>query len=102
MAGPDPYRSAAVSPAVGYFQPKPGLPPGSRVRAGDPVGTVDVLGIPQEVVAPADGIVGASLAEPGQAVEYGQELIWIEQIAATQVGGREPADDTRTSPSGEP
>lgn len=102
MAGRDPYRSAAVSPAVGYYQPKPGLAPGSRVRAGDPVGTVDVLGIPQEVVAPADGIVGASLAEPGQAVEYGQELVWIEQIASTPVAGREPADRTGGSPSDAP
>jgi biotin carboxyl carrier protein len=37
-----------------------------------------MLGIPQEVVAPADGIVGASLVEAGQTVEYGQELVIIE------------------------
>ena len=41
-----------------------------------------MLGVPQEVVAPADGIVGASLVEPGQAVEYGQELIVIELATA--------------------
>jgi pyruvate/2-oxoglutarate dehydrogenase complex dihydrolipoamide acyltransferase (E2) component len=40
-----------------------------------------MLGVAQEVVAPADGIVGASLVEPGQAVEYGQELIVIELAA---------------------
>jgi pyruvate/2-oxoglutarate dehydrogenase complex dihydrolipoamide acyltransferase (E2) component len=45
-----------------------------------------MLGIPQEVVAPIDGIVGASLVEPGQAVEYGQELVIIE-----------PADDGGSS-----
>jgi multidrug efflux pump subunit AcrA (membrane-fusion protein) len=45
-----------------------------------------MLGIPQEVVAPIDGIVGASLVEPGQAVEYGQELVVIE-----------PVDDTSSS-----
>ena len=71
----DPYRAMATSPAVGYYQPRPGVIPGSRVRAGDPIGTVDVLGIPQEVVAPADGMVGASLVEPGEAVEYGQDLV---------------------------
>ena len=29
-------------------------------------------------MAPADGVVGASLVEPGQTVEYGQELVIIE------------------------
>jgi biotin carboxyl carrier protein len=51
---------------------------------GDRLGAVDLLGVPQEVVAPADGIVGASLVEPGQAVEYGQELIVIELAARSE------------------
>lgn len=71
-------RLVATSPAVGIFQPRPDSGAGSKVRAGDRLGTVDMLGIPQEVVAPADGVVGASLVEPGDAVEYGQELILIE------------------------
>lgn len=71
-------RIVATSPAVGVFQPRPEARAGTRVRAGDRLGSVDMLGIPQEVVAPADGVVGASLAEPGDAVEYGQELILIE------------------------
>lgn len=70
----------ATSPAVGLFQPRPDLRPGARVRAGDRLGVVDVLGVPQDVVAPVDGIFGAALAEPGQAVEYGQELVRIEAI----------------------
>jgi biotin carboxyl carrier protein len=37
-----------------------------------------MLGVPQEVVAPSDGVVGASLVEAGDAVEYGQDLILIE------------------------
>ncbi len=41
-----------------------------------------MLGIPQEVVAPADGVVGASLVESGDAVEYGQELILLEFASA--------------------
>jgi biotin carboxyl carrier protein len=40
-----------------------------------------MLGVPQEVIAPADGILGASLVEPGEAVEYGQELLIIELAA---------------------
>jgi biotin carboxyl carrier protein len=79
-------RIVATSPAVGVYQPRPDARSGTRVRAGDRVGAVDMLGIPQEVVAPIDGIVGASLVEPGQAVEYGQELVVIE-----------PVDDTSSS-----
>src|SRR6476660_6322658 len=68
-------RTVATSPAVGVYQPRAEGRPGNRVRAGDRIGAVDMLGIPQEVVAPIDGIVGPSLVEPGQAVEYGQELV---------------------------
>lgn len=71
-------RSVATSPAVGVYQPRKDLSVGSRVRAGDPLGAVDMLGVAQEVVAPIDGLVGQSLVEPGDAVEYGQELIVIE------------------------
>ena len=52
--------------------------PGTRVRAGDRLAYVDVLGVRQEVVSPVDGIVGATLAEAGDAVEYGQELVRLE------------------------
>ena len=79
--GGDSHRVVATSPAVGVFQPRPEAKPGSRVRSGDRLGAVDMLGIAQEVVAPADGILGASLVEAGQAVEYGQELIVIELVA---------------------
>ena len=72
------HRVVATSPAVGVFQARADLTPGSRVRNGDRLGAVDMLGIPQEVVAPADGILGATLVEAGQAVEYGQDLIVIE------------------------
>jgi acetyl-CoA carboxylase biotin carboxyl carrier protein len=82
-AAADPYRAVATSPAVGIYQPRPEISSGSRVRAGDRIGSVDVLGIPQEVVSPVDGIVGAGLVESGDAVEYGQELVWIELISGT-------------------
>ncbi len=42
-----------------------------------------MLGVPQEVVTPTDGVVGASLAEGGDAVEYGQDLVVIEFATAT-------------------
>jgi biotin carboxyl carrier protein len=84
-----PTRAIATSPAVGYFRPRPDLAVGSRVRAGDRIGTVDVLGVPQEVVAPADGLVGATLVEPGAPVEYGQEVVEIALLGA--VPAREEA-----------
>ncbi|MEX1172648.1 MAG: hypothetical protein WEG56_08550 [Chloroflexota bacterium] len=71
-------RSVATSPAVGIYRPRPDLAAGTKVRAGDRLGAVDMLGVAQEVVAPVDGILGASLAETGDAVEYGQELLIIE------------------------
>ncbi|HET7030868.1 MAG TPA: hypothetical protein VFI34_10185 [Candidatus Limnocylindrales bacterium] len=89
---PDNHRAVAMSPAVGVYQPRPELKPGAKVRSGDRLGAVDVLGIPQEVVAPSDGILGASLVEAGQAVEYGQDLVVIElagrppERAAERVG----------------
>jgi biotin carboxyl carrier protein len=75
-------RAVATSPAVGIFQPRSDASPGTRVRAGDRLGAVDMLGVAQEVVAPVDGLVGASLVEPGQPVEYGQELVVIEPSGA--------------------
>jgi biotin carboxyl carrier protein len=74
----DDSRHVATSPAVGIYRPRTDLAAGTRVRAGDRLGAVDMLGVAQEVVAPADGIVGASLAEAGDAVEYGQRLLVIE------------------------
>jgi len=94
--GPEPRaprRVLATSPAVGVFQPRPDAKAGSKVRAGDRLGAVDLLGIPQEVLAPVDGIVGATLVEPGQAVEYGQDLVVIEIAAEPAQGGRQPVGE---------
>ena len=72
--------SVARSTAVGYFMPAPDLVVGRPVQAGDLLGTVDVLGISQEVTAPADGVIAEVLAEDGQAVEYGQALAEIDPL----------------------
>jgi biotin carboxyl carrier protein len=71
-------RAVATSPAVGIFRSRADLSAGARVRAGDRLGAVDMLGVAQEVVAPVDGILGASLVESGDAVEYGQEILVIQ------------------------
>jgi len=85
-AHPPRPRAVAVAPAVGVYRPRPGLAVGSRVRTGDRLGVVDVLGVPHDVVAPADGVVGGSYVEPGDGVEYGQELIRIELASAAVAG----------------
>ena len=82
----DRTRTMATSPAVGVFQPGPRATAGTRVRSGDGLGVVDVLGVPEEVTAPADGLVGEVLVEGGTAVEYGQELIVIELAAPVGAG----------------
>ncbi len=89
----------ARSPAVGYFSPARGLVVGQGVTAGDTLGSVDVLGIAQEVTAPVGGIVSAVLAEAGQAVEYGQVLVEIDPLA-DDLGGPEgdAADGLATAP----
>ena len=82
------HRAIATSPAVGIFQPGTRAASGTRVRAGDSLGAVNVLGVPQDVLSPVDGIVGATLVEGGVAVEYGQELIRIELAAAPAAEAR--------------
>jgi acetyl-CoA carboxylase biotin carboxylase subunit len=77
-AADEPGRIVAKSPAVGIYQPRRDLAVGMRVRSGDRIGAVNVLGVNQDVVSPVDGIIGSSLAEAGEAVEYGQELVRIE------------------------
>ena len=84
----DKSRVIATSPAVGIFEPGSRAVSGTRVRAGDSLGTVNVLGVPQEVLAPVDGIVGSTLIEAGTAVEYGQELIRIELAVSPQSEAR--------------
>jgi biotin carboxyl carrier protein len=86
----DKSRAIATSPAVGIFQPGSRAASGTRVRAGDSLGAVNVLGVPQDVLAPVDGVVGSTLVDPGDAVEYGQELIRIELAAAP------PASEARS------
>ena len=83
-SGPGSGAQIATSPAVGVFQPGPKSVSGTRVRAGDRLGVVDMLGVPQEVVAPVDGIVVGVIVEAGTAVEYGQELVHLEPAVATE------------------
>jgi biotin carboxyl carrier protein len=71
-----PERVIATSPAVGIFHVGPAV--GTKVRAGDAVGTVDLLGIPQDIPSPVDGTLAEVFAAPDEAVEFGEEIAAIE------------------------
>lgn len=77
----DETRRVATSPAVGVFRPNARATVGTRVREGDAIGHVDVLGIREDVLSPVDGLVGELIAEAGTAVEYGQELVVVALTA---------------------
>lgn len=79
---PDPgddRRAVATSPAVGIF--RPGSPVGTKVRAGDRIAVVDLLGIPQDVSSPIDGTVVEVFVQAGDAVEYGEDIAAVEADA---------------------
>ncbi|MDD5656398.1 MAG: biotin/lipoyl-binding protein [Elusimicrobia bacterium] len=73
--------------AVGLFQPNaPGAPrlgeEGLAVEAGDILGLVETgVGKPHPVQAPCPGRVAKVFIEPGQPVDYGQPLFFLERGA---------------------
>ena len=68
---------------------------GDAVRAGDRIAVVDLLGVAQEVVAPIDGVLGEVLAETGEAVEYGEELVVLEpSLEVDATDGTDAGDGT--------
>jgi biotin carboxyl carrier protein len=96
----EPARRAITSPAVGTFHPRAGSGLGRTVRAGDVVGHVEVLGVPQEVLAPFDGTLGRVLVEPGQVVEYGEQLMRIESShSGSQSAERDGTSSGDASPA---
>jgi len=97
----EPERVAAKSPAVGIYHPRKDLVVGMRVRSGDRIGHVNVLGVNQEVVSPVDGVIGSSLAEAGEAVEYGQELVRIE-LPEPELPETGPSDRQTVGSAGKP
>lgn len=72
-------RHPVVSPAVGFFVYADGLGPGQEVAKGDALGWVEMLGVRHDVRAPRSGTVRGLPAETGEAVEYGQPLVEMEE-----------------------
>lgn len=81
----DPHRVSATAPAVGVFRTVGKI--GSRVRQGDRIGVVDLLGIAQPVAAPSDGILVEFLVESGEPVEYGEEVAVVAEPVVDRIGG---------------
>lgn len=105
-AAKDPTREAVTSPAVGVFRATTTV--GTRLRTGDKLGVVDLLGIPQDVVSPIDGILVDILVDTGDAVEYGEEVAVVQEptpAPEAAAGDAEAADGGATgdgpAPAGE-
>lgn len=73
------------SPAVGVFhrsgaQSDPReVEEGSKVKAGEAVGVIEVMGVPHPVRVPKDCVLGAFAVEDGEPVEYGQPIVEIRE-----------------------
>jgi acetyl-CoA carboxylase biotin carboxyl carrier protein len=74
-------RHPVTAPAVGHFVYADGLGPGIPIEKGDAIGWVEMLGVRHDVRAPRRGTVRHLIAESGEAVEYGQPLIDMEDGA---------------------
>lgn len=76
-------RYTITAPLVGIFRTgpreKPLVQPGDSIKAGQHVAIIQALNLPNEVESPVAGRVLEVLVENGQAVEYGQPLLIIEQ-----------------------
>ena len=94
----DPHRVSATAPAVGVFRTVAKI--GGRVRLGDRIGVVDLLGIPQDVAAPIDGILVEFLVESGEPVEYGEEVAVVAEPVVDRIGGSPGADATTADGEG--
>lgn len=73
------------APIVGtyYASPAPGKPPfvtpGQRVRKGDVIMIIETMKLMNEIQSDLDGVVAKILVKDGQAVEYDQPIMIIEQ-----------------------
>jgi acetyl-CoA carboxylase biotin carboxyl carrier protein len=74
-----PTTITIMAPVVGFFRhAKKPVGEGATVKAGQTVGVVESLKVPNEVTAPLAGRVVELLAQDGQGVEYQQPLFVIE------------------------
>jgi acetyl-CoA carboxylase biotin carboxyl carrier protein len=56
---------------------------GDEVEEGQVIGFVDVLGVAHEVSSPVAGVIDEMLVHDGSIVEFGQRLVRIRRVAAS-------------------
>jgi acetyl-CoA carboxylase biotin carboxyl carrier protein len=73
-------RTPLKSTLVGYYkESNTPLVAGAKVEVGEVVANITALGISNDVESKVSGTVSEVLVTPGQPVEYGQVLAWVEQ-----------------------
>ncbi|MCS7300203.1 MAG: hypothetical protein NZ556_01420 [Fimbriimonadales bacterium] len=65
---------------VGYCALAP-IEVGQTVERGQTLATIEVLGIPNEVVAPLPGVLEGWAVESGQPVQYGQTIAYLRPLS---------------------
>ena len=81
-----PQGLTVCAPSVGVFlaahplQATPLAPPGARVRAGEPIGLMQIGALLLPVHAPQDAIVRSVRAAPGTPVGYGTPLFELDPV----------------------
>jgi acetyl-CoA carboxylase biotin carboxyl carrier protein len=91
---------AVTAPMVGafYVAPEPGAPPyvepGSTVTPETTIGLIEAMKVFTAVTAGVHGVVAAVLAENGDFVEYGQDLVLV---APSDEQSRSVDEDVRSA-----
>ncbi|MFQ3588289.1 MAG: biotin/lipoyl-containing protein [Fimbriimonadaceae bacterium] len=73
-------RHAVLAPCVGFFAGgKRPLEVGMSVVEGEIVASIEALGLGNDVVSPVAGEVVEVLVSPGDPVEFGQTIAWVQE-----------------------
>lgn len=83
----EPELLTIFAPAVGVFHLAPRI--GKQVQAGQIIGSIELMHVPNDLVSPVSGTIEAILADDGAGVEYGQPLMVIrpfEEVSEDEAG----------------
>ncbi len=84
-----------IAPAVGVFHlARKGFPHGApavgdQVQAGQVIGSIELMRVPNDLVSPVSGTIVSILADDGAGVEFGQPLMTIrpfEEVGEDEAG----------------
>jgi len=83
------------APAVGVFHlahrgfPHGAPQSGDQVQAGQTIGSIELMHVPNDLVSPVSGTIDSILTDDGAGVEYGQPLMSIrpyEEVSENEAG----------------